>query len=474
MAEDSQTAHVDGLSSSPASASSSASPMSTSSHSVVFNEIDMNTVSFEDYMNMTNDRSAVGEEEEEAEYNVESPDTPMTGTDLPPTTPCVKNDLMDSVKGSSSTFKMKLLPARKTTPASTSTPSKSGSVESAFSPSIVAIPTAGDAARQSNTTSTVDILISRHPELLHATSKAQIVDTIVNSNVIRANSDSDDVTTYPIDYTQIEDLSDSILARSTHTGRGSTAEKGITVYEGPLGAEAMVLGNNRNAEINIDDAITDQEKRVMSLRKVLSDKLYARFQAKKVPGNHDSANNEGFAFRGNFITIKHSLYMNECLKREDGGLHSSIVDFEREENEFRLLKERKQKVEADVRVHTQKENPEEAHRRNMTFLEGDMPTPKMLFNDDYIDRHSSYDNIKKMRHMLKPDGPLMANYMLKGALKGKAARLTEEQARREAANKAHFASMLRVAKMKAAMKATSASMEILVDFEGGEITNADV
>ncbi|KAL2070614.1 hypothetical protein VTL71DRAFT_13640 [Oculimacula yallundae] len=444
-------------SSSPLSSApdSSPSPESSSSESaMVFNSEDMHALSFDEYIDKANRGRPSADSDDDS------------GTDdSPPNT-------------SSTTLRRKLLAARKVNPtpiraADTVNHTKSLSKDASFTSGSVAVSdtkqpglsfAANDAsppsqaagsvaateAEQLDIVSAVDELLSRNPELLNSHSKAEVIEMIIRSNVIGADFDIDDVKTHHFDYAQIDRLAEAILARSTLAVSDVDMENGAG-FKG-LGAESMVDYENTNTA-NVDPII-EQQNYVLSLRNTLLDRLNACLPLSTAEALGFFELDKERAFRDKADEFKFSQYSNERPSADDVELSAALREFDREEHTLHLLKEQAKNIKAANDAANGKDTQEEIHRRNMAFLaQDDLPIPTMLFGgEDYVDRYSNDEDMAKIGHMLKKDGPLMANYTAKKEQKRKAD--AEEDARMAAARKfvgTHY--MQRFADMNAARDA---------------------
>ncbi|KAH6723277.1 hypothetical protein BKA61DRAFT_648459 [Leptodontidium sp. MPI-SDFR-AT-0119] len=411
------------ISSTPAPSSSSSPVTGLSQLGLVLDSININNISFEEYMNMANGGGTAGNDDAPA---VEIPDTPMTGTEV-----SIPDNEVGSAETSSCTLRKKLLAARTTTPSSSL---KSALVNKATVTGPDATPVADVDIEEVAAVSAVEDLLSRYPELLKATSKADIVDTIARSNVVNAMFKLGDARTYPIDYAQIEALADDIIARSTIDSQGPAKEKQAVLDGFDFG--------DKDSDVDNDDPVANQEEKVLWLKTVLAEKLNARHPTESSSDPFTSAEDLEAVFREQATSLKFSMFLNKSLSAEDGKLLTELREFDSEEETLRLLKEAAENAMADENALTEKEEtPEEIHRRNLDFLAQDNPMSIMLFDENYVERYSNDEDISKIRHMLNPNGPLYQEYHRKKELRHKV-RLEEENARKLAEWKVGQAAMV--------------------------------
>ncbi|KAL5329855.1 hypothetical protein ACEPPN_003375 [Leptodophora sp. 'Broadleaf-Isolate-01'] len=411
------------ISSTPAPSSSSSPVAGLSQSGLVLDSININNMSFEEYMNMANGGGTAGNDDAPA---VEIPDTPMTGTEV-----SIPDNEVGSAETRSCTLRKKLLAARTTTPSSSL---KSALVNKATVTGPDATPVADVDIEEVAAVSAVEDLLSRYPELLKATSKADIVDTIARSNVVNAMFKLGDARTYPIDYAQIEALADDIIARSTIDSQGPAKEKQAVLDGFDFG--------DKDSDVDNDDPVANQEEKVLLLKTVLAEKLNARHPTESSSDPFTSAEDLEAVFREQATSLKFSMFLNKSLSAEDGKLLTELREFDSEEETLRLLKEAAENAMADENALTEKEEtPEEIHRRNLDFLAQDNPMSIMLFDENYVERYSNDEDISKIRHMLNPNGPLYQEYHRKKELRHKV-RLEEENARKLAEWKVGQAAMV--------------------------------
>ncbi|KAH7354940.1 hypothetical protein BKA65DRAFT_549017 [Rhexocercosporidium sp. MPI-PUGE-AT-0058] len=424
MAKSNQIARFERSITSTAATSLFSSRLAAPSQSAfVLDSINMNTTSFEEYLNMANGDGTAGNE---GAPPVENPSTPMTSIEAsaptnegPPT------------ETSSSSLQKKLLAARKTTPTSNL---KSAPVKKAPVSGKDATPAVNINLEQFAVVPAVDNLLSCYPDLLQATSKASVIETIVGSNIVNPAFDLGDSRTYAIDYAQIESLADDILAGSA-TNTKDPAEKQQTVLD-DFGFR------EKDVDVDNEDLVAKQAEKVLSLRTALAEKLNGRYPVESTADPFTSAGDEDVLFRHKATTLKYSVYFDKTLSAEDGDLLSEVREFDHEKETLRLLKEAAENVKAEENSQTEKEEtPEEIHHRNMDFLAQDLPIPTMPFEEDYVERYSNDEDMAKIGHMLKPDAPLRQAYDVKKARKHKVF-IEEEETRKNSQWKADEAAIL--------------------------------
>ncbi|KAG4435513.1 hypothetical protein IFR05_009012 [Cadophora sp. M221] len=440
MAKNNSAAGVErSISSTPATMSSSSLIVPSTQSTLVLDSTDMGNMSFEEYLVMANGGVNAGNG---GAPGFETPNTLMTGTEV--SSPANE---VDSFETRSSTLRKKLLAARTTTPTSNF---KSASVSQGYVADRIVTPATDINFEKLAVVPAVEDLISRYPEFINATSKADVIHTIVHSNVVNTKFDLDDASTYPIDYAQFESLADEILARSNIAIKGPAEEKQAVLDNFDFG--------EKDSDVENDDPVTNQEEKVLLLRTVLAEKLNACFPVDSSADSFTSAEDQEAAFREQATSLEFSMFFDRSLSTEDGELLKELSELDGEVKALRLLKEAAENAKADENALTEKEETlEEIHRRNMNFLAQETPMPTMLFDENYVEQDSNDEDMAKIGHMLNPSGPLYQEYHRKKELKHKDF-LKEEMARRKAQWMVDRAAMVQ---RDAAMSAAEAAGQIV-------------